>query len=62
MRKFTLLTVTMAVALVTAAALKALAPAKLATTTPQSASMSIEELHRQVDVRSLPVLEVKDPL
>jgi hypothetical protein len=60
MTKLTLLTAMMAAAMVTVGAIKALAPVTSAITTPQSASMDIEELQRKIDVRSLPELEIHD--
>jgi hypothetical protein len=60
MRKLALLTAMMTlVASGTGTAIKAFAPARLATS-PPPVTMSIEELHRQVDVRSLPELEIEN--
>ena len=42
-----------------AAAIKALAPS---VSTAMHPTVSIEEIHRQLDVTSLPILEVKDPI
>jgi hypothetical protein len=42
-----------------AAAIKALAPSE---STARYPAISIDEIHQQVDVKSLPTLEVKDPL
>jgi len=61
MRKLTLLIAALAMASITAWTLEAPARVTLTTTTPQSASTPIEELQRQIDARSLPVLEVKEP-
>jgi len=41
-------------------AIRTVAPATSVTTTPQSASMSVDELQRKIDVRSLPELEIRD--
>jgi hypothetical protein len=42
-----------------AAAIKALAPS---VSTAMHPTVSIEQIHRQLDVTSLPILEVKDPI
>ena len=41
-----------------AAAIKALGPSG---STARYSAISIDEIHRQVDLKSLPTLEVKDP-
>jgi hypothetical protein len=61
MTKLTLVTAMMVAAIVTVGAIKALTPVRSPITTPQSASTSIEELQRKIDVQSLPVMEVKEP-
>jgi hypothetical protein len=43
-----------------AAATKSLTPATPATVVPQAAAISIDEIHRLVDLRSLPELEISD--
>jgi len=59
MRKLVLLTaVTVLMGSGAAAAIKALTSAN--STAPQP-TMSIDEIRRQVDVKSLPVLEVEEP-
>lgn len=59
MRKLVFLTVLMAlIGSGAAAAIKALAPSE---STARYPAISIDEIHQQVDVNSLPILEVKDP-
>ena len=60
MRKLMFLTAVMAlIGSGAAAAIKALAPSG---STARYPAISIDEIHQQVDVKSLPTLEVKDPL
>ena len=42
-------------------AIKSLTPDTFAVASPRSVTISIDGLHRQVDTRSLPELEIKDP-
>jgi hypothetical protein len=42
--------------------MKSTTPATLAAHSPQSVTMQIQELHDQLDVKSLPALEIKDPV
>jgi hypothetical protein len=44
-----------------ALAIKSLKPDTFAVASPRSVTISIDGLHRQVDARSLPELEIKDP-
>ena len=61
MRKLVVLTTVMLTVGV-GSALKALTLApSVSTTRPPTVTISIDEIHRQVDVTSLPVLEVKEP-
>ena len=52
--------VMMLTALGAALAIKSLTPHTLAAAAPQSVTISIDGLHRQIDPRSLPELEMKD--
>jgi len=62
MQKYVLLTAMVLVALGIGSAIKALTLAPSASMpAPPPVAISIEDIHRQVDVKSLPVLEVKDP-
>jgi len=64
MQKRVLLTavVVVLVAVGVGSALKALTLVPLASVpAPPTVTISIEEIHRQVDVKSLPVLEVREP-
>jgi hypothetical protein len=62
MRKRVVLTAVMLVTVGVGSALKALTLApSVSTTRPPTVTISIDEIHRQVDVTSLPVLEVKEP-
>jgi hypothetical protein len=59
MRMFALLTtVTILIAVSAAAAIKP--PIVVATATRQPAAMSIEEIQQQIDVKSLPALEMEN--
>jgi hypothetical protein len=61
MRKVALLAaVALLTALTAAAASKSPLFAALATATPEPVTISIQELHRQVDAASLPVIDTKD--
>jgi len=51
----------MLTALGAALAIKSFTPDMLAVAAPQPVMISIDGLHRQVDMRSLPELEIKDP-
>ncbi len=53
--------VMMLTALGAALAIKSFTLDTLAVAAPQPVTISINGLHRQVDVRSLPELEIKDP-
>ena len=53
--------VMMLTALGAALAIKSFTPDTLAVAAPQPVMISIDGLHRQVDVRSLPELKIKDP-
>jgi hypothetical protein len=60
MRKLALLTAVMIlVALSSTATIKPLIPVTLVAATPQT--ISVEELQRHVDVKSLPVIKVDEP-
>jgi hypothetical protein len=63
MQKQVLLTaVVLLVAVCVGSALKALTLAPLASLpAPPTVTISIEDIHRQVDLKSLPVLEVREP-
>ena len=52
--------VMMLTALGAALVIKSLTPHTLAAATPQSVMISIDGLHRQVNVKSLPELEIND--
>jgi hypothetical protein len=54
--------VTVLIALGAVSVMKSTTPATLAAHSPQSITMPIQELHDQVDVKSLPALEIKDPV
>jgi hypothetical protein len=63
MHKYVLLTAVVLVAAGVGLAIKALTLAPLAAVpAPATVTISIEDIHRQVDVKSLPVLEVKEPM
>jgi hypothetical protein len=55
-------TITVVIAVGVVSVMKSIAPATLAAHPARSVTMSIQELHGQVDVRSLPALEIKDPI
>ena len=60
MRIFFLLTaVAVVVAVSTTATIKP--PAVVATAARHPAAISIEEIHRQIDVRALPALQIENP-
>jgi hypothetical protein len=62
MQKYVLLAAVVLVAAGVGSAIKALTLAPLASIpAPPTVTISIEDIHRQVDVKSLPVLEVRDP-
>lgn len=62
MRRYILLTAVVLVVVDAGSAIKALTHAPLAPIpAPPTATISIEDIHRQVDVKSLPVLEVREP-
>ncbi len=62
MRTPVLLAAAMMLTVVTAAlAIKSLTPHTPAVPAPQPVTISIDELQRQVDARSLPEPEIKDP-
>jgi hypothetical protein len=59
----TLILLTVVVILIAAggaSAIKSLSSATLVATSPRTVTISIDGLHRQVDARSLPELEIKD--
>jgi len=61
MRTLILLTAVMIlIAAGAASAIKSLPSATLAGASPQTVTISIDGLHRQVDAKSLPELEIKD--
>jgi hypothetical protein len=59
MRKLAFLAAALLVMVGVGSAIKALTLAP--TAAPPKATISIEDIHRQVDVKSLPNLDVKDP-
>jgi len=62
MRRYVLLTAAVLAAVGAGSAIKGLTHAPLAPiSAPATATVSIEDIHRQVDVKSLPVLEVREP-
>jgi hypothetical protein len=60
MQKGVILTAVVLLALGFGSAIKALTPLA-SITQPPAVTMSIEDIHRQVDTKSLPVLEVREP-
>jgi hypothetical protein len=61
MKRFAFLTAVMGViAFSTASAFKLDVPATLTAADPLSATISVDELYRHVDMRSLPELEIRD--
>jgi hypothetical protein len=62
MRKLVVLTTVMLLTVGVGSALKALTLApSVSTTTPPTVTISIDGIHRQVDMTSLPVMEVREP-
>jgi hypothetical protein len=62
MRKLVVLTTVMLMTVGVGSAIKALTLApSVSPATPPTVTISIDDIHRQVDVTSLPVLEVREP-
>ena len=62
MRRYVLLSAVILALVGAGSAIKALTHAPLASIpAPATATISIEDIHRQVDVKSLPVREVREP-
>jgi hypothetical protein len=60
MRKLVLLTTAILMTVGAASAMKAVTLASSAPKAAPTVTISIEEIHRQVDMNSLPVLEIED--